>query len=868
MSMIFMGPFELLTIMLLGGGVGLPLGMPPGPEDPVLSRIAPAECLFYLSWSGMAAPDPASKNQTEQLLAEPEVRRFISELDERITDSLRRETKNDRQAEAVIDEVHKVVIAVLTSPTAMYVSKLDVAGREPNVRGGALVNLGDRAAEIKEALAKIETIAQGAEGAKPAAEEAKWHTIPLPDGQALQWAVKNKYLILGLGEGEADAIYGRASQEPPAWLADARKKLTVERTASVTYLNVGAILKMAAPAMGREGAAVLEALGLGKVQYVASVTGLEGPDCVTRTLVAVDGQPSGVLSIFSAEPLTKEHLAAIPADATLAAAARFDLAKAYQRFLEIAGRIDPRAREELSGGMGMIEEKVGFSIAKDVFEAVGEVWRVYNSPGEGGLVVTGLTAVVDLRDRDKLIKANAKLVLAAMAAGAAGSVTGEGRFRRDPRILQFKHGQNTVFFLSVPDAEFPFAPAWCITDKQLVVALFPQNVKAFLDRAPGAKTLADDPAAAAAFDGGQGPMALGYTNTPELFKLVYPIVNIFAQMICGQLQREGIDVDVSILPSAASILPHLRPSTTKVVKTPAGVMVESRTTLPMSGGLVMGWTAPFWLFARPSGPIRLESLPTPQNQSANNLKQILLAFHNYHATFNGFPAASGPRKEGQPPVSWRVLILPYIEQQALYEQYRFDEAWDSENNKRLLDKMPDVFRAPGSKAAAKGMTNYLAVVGEGYALSPAKPTRLAEFTDGTSNTIMVVEAADAKAVPWTRPADFTPDKKDPAAGLVGLRTGGFMAALADGSVHFISSSLGADTLNALFTRSGGEAVDWDWREGSAGRPVPVRKTAPKAIFEERPAIEKEKPAPEEEAVPEKPRFEKETPPKVLERARP
>ncbi|MFW6114636.1 MAG: DUF1559 domain-containing protein, partial [bacterium] len=82
-----------------------------------------------------------------------------------------------------------------------------------------------------------------------------------------------------------------------------------------------------------------------------------------------------------------------------------------------------------------------------------------------------------------------------------------------------------------------------------------------------------------------------------------------------------------------------------------------------------------------------------------------------------------------------------------------------------------------------------------------------DLLDGTSNTIMIVEASDESAVTWTRPADFAPNKEKPTQGLTGLRPGGFLAAFADGSVRFMSESIDAAMLNALFTKSGGEAVN-------------------------------------------------------------
>ena len=85
-------------------------------------------------------------------------------------------------------------------------------------------------------------------------------------------------------------------------------------------------------------------------------------------------------------------------------------------------------------------------------------------------------------------------------------------------------------------------------------------------------------------------------------------------------------------------------------------------------------------------------------QSQNNLKQFALAMHNYHSTYNHLPPAASFDKNGKPMLSWRVMILPFIEQDALYKQFRLEEPWDSEHNKKLLAKMPEVFASPDEKS--------------------------------------------------------------------------------------------------------------------------------------------------------------------------
>ena len=120
--------------------------------------------------------------------------------------------------------------------------------------------------------------------------------------------------------------------------------------------------------------------------------------------------------------------------------------------------------------------------------------------------------------------------------------------------------------------------------------------------------------------------------------------------------------------------------------------------------------------------------------------------------------------------------------------------------------MPGVYRSPNS-GAAPGKTNYLTVRGEKTIFSGGKGTRIADITDGTSNTIMVVEANDEKAVPWTKPDDFEYDENNPAKGLGGLHPSVFLAGFADGHVESIPNSIPADVLKAFFTRNGHEAID-------------------------------------------------------------
>lgn len=183
----------------------------------------------------------------------------------------------------------------------------------------------------------------------------------------------------------------------------------------------------------------------------------------------------------------------------------------------------------------------------------------------------------------------------------------------------------------------------------------------------------------------------------------------------------------------------------------------------------------------------------------NNMKQIILCLLNYESAYGHLPAQANYDKDGKPLLSWRVHILPFMEQQALYEQFHLDEPWDSPHNKTLIDKMPEVFRCPSSPHAGP-KTNYLAPYGKGLIMEGKKGIKIHQIKDGMSNTIAVVEVDDDHAVIWTKPEDLVWNPENPMAGLGSNHPGIFGAAYADGSVRAIDKTTDLNTLKQMFTR--------------------------------------------------------------------
>jgi hypothetical protein len=198
-------------------------------------------------------------------------------------------------------------------------------------------------------------------------------------------------------------------------------------------------------------------------------------------------------------------------------------------------------------------------------------------------------------------------------------------------------------------------------------------------------------------------------------------------------------------------------------------------------------------------------------KSMSNLMHIALALHNYHDAHKHFPTAAILSKDGRPLLSWRVAILPYMDgQQQLYQQFHLDEPWDSEHNRQLISRMPEVFRDPRSVAGQSARTRYLAPVGPSLSFEIDKPHTIKDFTDGTVKTILLAEADAEHAVTWTRPEDLTVDLNAPSRGLSQPPSDVFLTAFTDGSAHALPLNAKPEILRALFTRNGGEIVSFEW----------------------------------------------------------
>jgi type II secretory pathway pseudopilin PulG len=207
----------------------------------------------------------------------------------------------------------------------------------------------------------------------------------------------------------------------------------------------------------------------------------------------------------------------------------------------------------------------------------------------------------------------------------------------------------------------------------------------------------------------------------------------------------------------------------------------------------------------------VETSPRParRSQCRFNLKLIGLALHNYHDAYGAFPPAYTVDESGRPLHSWRTLILPYLDQAPLYNKIDLTKPWNDPVNLQFAQTSVPVFSCP-SFAGDPHLTLYHAIVAEDSILNPGTSKTIKEISDGTSNTLLVLEVDKSRAVPWMSPSDHgTVSFLRMTENSVTVHRGAIEALLADGSVRTVSVKLDAETRRRLISSSAGDVVNWE-----------------------------------------------------------
>ena len=446
------GPW--IFFLTLGSGMGIPLGIPPAPDDPVMARFAPEECVFYTTWSASAQPSPASKNQAEQMLAEPEVRQFVEHLERSIRLSITAPS-NGLDSSSLSDATIDAMLLILRHQTTLFLSDLKINGKKVSAKGGMVVALGADAAgatKLFQQNVRDFFLNLNVESVDVVPIDGQnWYRVKAKaEFPTMMVGIKGSYLIVAVGDGTLDMILQRMQKPAPEWLQKARRIAAFDRPTGLSYINLQRLRENGPASTDRRQKEWIELLGLAQSPWLVSACGLAGPDVVTRTVLPIEGQPRGLLLPAGGRGLKREDLAAIPDDATLALAARLNVHEVVDALAAAAKTASPEIKQSLLEGLKKFKQGGNADSPQDLFASLGDHWCFYNSPREGGLVMTGLTGVVPITDRKQFSRSYEVVSRLAME-----NLPDDGFGSNNQRIRRFRFAGGDVHYANVGDWASP-----------------------------------------------------------------------------------------------------------------------------------------------------------------------------------------------------------------------------------------------------------------------------------------------------------------------------------------------------------------------------------------------------------------------------
>ncbi len=559
-------------------------------------------------------------------------------------------------------------------------------------------------------------------------------------------------------------------------------------------------------------------VGLDNLKRIDYRVGFQDEALFSVLRVLAPSPRRGFLAMLEQPTFDKSSLPPIPAGLTSWTVFSFAPASFYEKYKALFAMNGPQGGAPLEMFEQNVQQNLGIRFKEDFVGQLGPKWVFYlngEPPAQGkaiGKVRAALLA--EVRDQPTLGRTIDKVMAVIMQVMQAQAA--QNPQARQPQVQKVA-GPTPGYRLVIPPGTMPpqaaeiIDPTMLIGKKQLVLGLSGAEARGALT---GGKTWTPGPEYAVPF--AKLPKDLIALSVDDPRAILPPLVAGIPQMIpainaaiAGQTPagkpKFALKLDLSKVPTADEVSRRLFPNTMAVTLDREGLKITSRESIPSTTGI--GGVALGTALLLPAVQASREA--ARRSQCVNDLKQIGLALHNYHDVNGSFPAAAIVGKGGKPLLSWRVAILPFIEEQELYNQFHLDEPWDSPHNKTLIARIPNAYNCPSRTPAAAGTTTYKAFVGGGALFDPTKTVGIQQVTDGTSNTLAVVEGKTP--VIWTKPEDITfdPKAKPSLLDAGSNHPGGFNALMADGSVRFIKLTINLQTFWALITRAGGEVIGVD-----------------------------------------------------------
>ena len=688
------------------------------------------------------------------------------------------------------------------------VPERDAWEKPPVIKAAMLVDLGDEADKF---ISQMVDFVNEEGGAAPKVDLAgtQAYQIELQESAGtLYFGNAGQILVVAIGkETYSNAVQRMKGTSEPKWLTKLEKQAQkLNHVHSLAFLDMKTILGSVRKVFGANSSVVSELLGISNVEKVQMISGLDSEGSVTHVLFDAE-EVEGVLGLLTKYPVKDSLFEDVPADSLGAIALTLDNDGLMDLIKSVESMMGGRGNE-FSNLKREIRDETGVDIDEDLIRNLGDSWMLFNGASDGW--GTGMTLVGDVRDAKKLTTAIEGFFK------TVGNKVKEIPARRRPGLFKQAYAGETIYSMTFPGA---FVEASiCVKQDRIYVGLFPQAVMTAIKDLPADEVLMDDMRVKKLSESKflQDPTKLSgmiYVDAKLQAEILYPYMQIIKTGASTMFDLE-MNPDVSALvsgmelPPARTVIRNIKPTVVLVRSNEQGIEIEARQTIPTNSAAI-GMPVMAGMLLPAVGQVRAAAKET---QAMNLLRQLSLASLNYESAFMRYPV-DGPSGENEHDFSWRVHILPFLEQGNLYDQIRFDEPWDSDHNKALFAKTPEVFKSP-TRDLPDGMTVYRGFKSDGKGGAKGvmggangKGSRIGSVTDGTSNTILVAEVPDSMAVHWAQPGCLNVDEE--VAKKLLTSKDDMLATFCDGSTHRIPMTIGVSDLIIYLGCNDGEIPEWN-----------------------------------------------------------
>ncbi len=781
------------------------IAWPPGDRDEGVVNCAPEQCMAYLGWSS-TAPYDTTANPTEAYLGKPEIQASIEKLKNAILKFAKKNVGDSAQGQAILATQPDLF---LKQPAAIFLSSLDIENKTGT--GGAVMKLGELEANAKTLLEVMIDSADDVEFATIDVAGTPCYSFQPPQGPEVQVGIVKNYFLLAVGELSITDLLNNMKTKPPAWLQKIDQRIGIERPAFTSFVDISSIIEFfeqveeAEPIAEDENfrkfqAEVAKILNLAEFDSLEYQSGMNSDGFNQVIHINHSAPDKGVLSFLSSAPFQKGDITSIPEDSSFASAIKIapeQIHAAVKKIVQASedNELSLKGFSPYDTAMLEVRERFGLDLEKDVIEALEGTAYIY---ADRSLTSPKFVGAVRVKDPAQFAQTfetiNAQLEKKLPEAGT------------DFQRVQKK---DQTFFEVTPQYSSPICYGlvddtlyFCNSVRGIVSHIRKKNrdsgklvqTKQFMKFLDQGKA-----------KGYQGMVGFSHYDLSVVIETGLPIASLFLR---DKLDRTIFDFTLEDLPSVEALVSGLRPTTSVIYRTDTGLAMRAINDLPIgyditTSGVLIGMLLP---------AVQQVRAAARRVQALNNLRQMALALLNYESAHGHFPPAYTVDDDGNPLLSWRVTILPFLEQNELYQQFHLDEPWDSPHNRALADQMPEVFSHP-SYALTGNKTVFVAPVGEDSILSPGpidfpdKGNEIASITDGLSNTAMVTTVNEANAVVWTSPEDLAYNdlEDEQLTAAVSGYLSQTQTVLGDGSTHTIDgfsiNAIGAQGLRGGFNKS-------------------------------------------------------------------